>query len=111
MTFPKQDKNLGLEPSLLTVFPEGENVIYSMENDNRFNDEDVLYYMCSVYITGLNEFKRWAAKHDKSKIICGGYEPTMNPDTFTPYAFKIITGPCDDFNETMKQKGQIVKGS
>lgn len=110
MTFPKQDKNLGLEPSLLTVFPEGENVIYSMENDHRFDDRDVLYYMCSVYITGLNEFKRWAAKHDKSKIICGGYEPTMNPDTFTPYAFKIITGPCDDFNETMKQKGQIVKG-
>ena len=110
MTFPKQDKNLGLEPSLLTVFPEGDNVIYSMENDHSFNDEDVLYYMCSIYITGMKEFFEWSKHHDKSKIICGGYEPTMNPQTFVNYAYKIITGPCDDFYETIKQEGQIVSG-
>ena len=44
MTFPKQDTNLGLEPSLLTVFPEGDNVIYSMTNDHSYDDKDVLYY-------------------------------------------------------------------
>jgi len=37
MTFPKQDTNLGLEPSLLTVLPQGDNVMYSMENID-FND-------------------------------------------------------------------------
>ena len=30
MTFPRQDVTLGLEPSLLTVLPEGDNVMYSM---------------------------------------------------------------------------------
>ncbi len=110
MTFPKQDKNLGLEPSLLTVFPEGDNVIYSMENDHSYNDRDVLYYMCSVYITGMQEFFEWSTHHDKKKIICGGYEPTINPESFTDYAERIIVGPCDDFYATIAQKGQIIKG-
>ena len=68
MTFPRQDTSLGLEPSLLTVLPEGDNVIYSMENKD-FNDEEVENYACSVYITGMNEFKEWAKKHDREKII------------------------------------------
>lgn len=109
MTFPKVDKNLGLEPSLLTVLPKGENVFYSMDNIN-YNDDDVLYYLCSVYITGMNEFKQWALKHDKSKIIIGGYEPTINPDEFITYGYKVIIGPCDDFFATIKQSGNIVNG-
>ena len=109
LTFPRQDVNLGLEPSVLTVLPSGDNVIYSLKNKD-FNDEEVLYYACSVYITGLNEFKRWADKHDKSKIIVGGYEPTINPLEFSDYAEKIIIGPCDSFYETIKQEGKIVKG-
>lgn len=110
MTFPKQDTNLGLEPSLLTVFPEGENVIYSMINDHSYNDEDVMYYLCSVYITGMDEFIEWSKHHNKDKIIAGGYEPTINPQDFTEYAGRVITGPCDDFYETIAQKGQVVKG-
>ena len=109
LTFPKQDITLGLEPSLLTVLPSGDNVIYSMENKD-FNDEDVLYYACSVYITGLREFKNWAKKHDKEKIIVGGYEPTINPEEFTEYAHKVMVGPCDDFYESIKQSGTIIKG-
>ena len=35
MTFPKQDTNLGLEPSLLTVFPEGDNIVYTMDNNHK----------------------------------------------------------------------------
>ena len=34
MTFPKQDLNLGLEPSVLTVLPDGENVHYLMDHNN-----------------------------------------------------------------------------
>lgn len=110
MTFPKQDKNLGLEPSLLTVFPEGDNVIYSMENNHTYNDDDILYYMCSVYITGMQEFFEWSKYHDKNKIICGGYEPTINPDSFTDYAGRVIMGPCDDFYATIAQEGHIIQG-
>ena len=111
MTFPKQDTNLGLEPSILTVLPEGENVEYILDQKvDKYPDEKVDLYLCSVYITGMEEFIEWAKKHPKSKIVVGGYEPTINPQDFTAYADKIITGPCDSFWETMSQKGQVVKG-
>lgn len=109
MTFPRQDLSLGLEPSLLTVLPEGDDIFYSMENGD-FDDREVKYYACSVYITGMNEFKRWARGHDKSKIIVGGYEATINPEEFLEYANKVIVGPCDDFYATLLQEGKIVKG-
>lgn len=109
MTFPRQDTNLGLEPSLLTVLPEGDNVIYSLENKD-FNDDEVEYYACSVYITGMNEFKEWASHHDREKIIVGGYEPTINPKEFVPYAKKVMVGPCDDWNASISQEGDIIKG-
>lgn len=111
MTFPRQDFNLGLEPSILTVLPDGENVEYITDNDNiKYQDKDVDLYLCSVYITGMAEFIEWAKKHPKSKIIVGGYEPTVNPQDFTKYANKVITGPCDSFWETISQNGNVVKG-
>ena len=114
MTFPKQNLNLGLEPSILTVVPndtEDVKVHYALDQNNiEYKDEDVLYYMCSVYITGMDEFFKWASHHDKNKIITGGYEPTINPQEFVDYSYKVITGPCDSFNETIEQEGTIVKG-
>lgn len=111
MTFPKQDLNLGLEPSVLTVVPDGKNVRYIMDYNNiGFKDKDVDLYLCSVYVTGMKDFIKFAKQHPKSKIIVGGYEPTMNPKDFVNHAGKIITGPCDSFWETMEQGGQIVKG-
>lgn len=110
MTFPKQDTNLGLEPSLLTVFPEGNNVVYSMTNDDKYNDDEIMYYLCSVYITGMQEFIDWSKRHDKSKIIVGGYEPTINPQDFTEYASRVIIGPCDDFYASIEQEGQVIHG-
>lgn len=109
MTFPIQDTTLGLEPSILTVLPDGDNVEYAMKNIE-YNNDDIQYFLCSVYITGYDEFKQWAQKHDKNKIVVGGYHPTTFPEDFIQYAHKIIVGPCDDFWETMKQEGQIVNG-
>ena len=111
MTFPKQDTNLGLEPSVLTVVPDGDNVEYILDQaiDN-YDNKDVEYYLCSIYITGMFEFFEWAKKHPKSKIIAGGYEPTINPEEFLKYANRVIVGPCDDFYETIKQEGRIIKG-
>jgi len=108
-TFPRQDINLGLEPSILSVLPKGNNVEYCLDNRD-FNDADVKYYLCSVYITGYEEFVNWALKHNKEKIIVGGYQPTTFPEEFTRYASKIVVGPCDDFYVTIKQEGQIVNG-
>lgn len=114
MTFPKQNLSLGLEPSILTVVPNDTDnckVKYVLDQYNiNHNEDDILFYMCSVYITGMHEFFNWAKSHDKKKIVVGGYEPTINPNAFVNYADKIITGPCDDFWSTIVQVGQIVNG-
>jgi len=109
MTFPPSNLNLGLEPSVLTVLPEGDNVECSLRNID-FNDSDVQLYVCSVYISGHDEFVRWASCHDKNKIVVGGYHPTTFPEEFEKYAFKIVQGPCDNLFETIAQPGQIVIG-
>lgn len=111
MTFPKQNTNLGLEPSVLTVVPDGDNVEYILDyHIDKYPDSDVQYYLCSVYITGMADFIEWSKTHSKEKIIVGGYEPTINTEDFLLYANRIITGPCDDFYETIKQPGRIIKG-
>ena len=111
MTFPKQDISLGLEPSVLTVVPDGDNVEYVLDyNIEKYDDSEVDLYLCSIYITGMEEFIKWSKRHTKSKIIAGGYEPTINPDEFLEYADRVIVGPCDSFWETMGQSGRIVKG-
>ena len=114
MTFPKQNLSLGLEPSILTVVPNDTDnckIEYVLDQYNiNHHEDDVLFYMCSVYITGMHEFFNWAQSHNKKKIVVGGYEPTINPNAFVNYADKIITGPCDDFWSTIVQAGQIVKG-
>ena len=109
MTFPPSDLSLGLEPSALTVLPEGDNVEYSLRNID-FNDNDVKLYVCSVYISGYDEFVKWALSHDKEKIVVGGYHPTTFPEEFKRYAFKVVRGPCDDLFATIKQKEQVVEG-
>lgn len=109
MSFPRQNLSLGLEPSILNVLPAGENVEYDIHNQD-FNDDDVLYYACSVYISGLEEFTRWAEKHDRNKIVVGGYHPTTFPEDFVRYAHKIVRGLCDDFWATIAQEGQVVNG-
>jgi hypothetical protein len=61
LTFPKCQESLGLEPSVLYVLPDGDNVEYSLENRD-FNDDTVEFYLCSVYISGMSEFKQWASR-------------------------------------------------
>lgn len=119
MTFPIQDKNLGLEPSILTVVSSltefDGRLIYIYDNDTikyEINEDyNICSYLCSVYISGLEDFKNWAKYRDKEKIIVGGYEPTLNPEEFENYSSRIILGPCDDLSETLlSQSGKIVKG-
>lgn len=111
LTFPRQDKNLGLEPSILTVVPRNEEVIYITDNNTEtYDPEEIKYYLCSVYITGMEEFIRWSNNIDKRKIIVGGYEPTITPKDFINYSSKVIVGPCDSFYDTIAQPGKIVKG-
>ena len=109
LSFPAQNSSLGLEPSILTVLPEGDNVEYSPQN-KLFNDNDVQLYLCSVYISGMEEFEKWALQHDPNKIVVGGYHPTTFPEEFERYAAKVVQGPCDNIYETIKQPGKIVSG-
>ena len=109
MTFPSKTSFSRVEPAILTVLPQGDNVEVSFTIKN-FDDKDIDYYLCSVYASGIKQFKEWAKNHDKQKIVVGGYEATAAPETFIDPAHKIVQGPCDDFFQTMKQVGQIVRG-
>jgi len=109
MTFPRTNLSLALEPSILTVLPPGKNVEFDMFTRD-YNDDDVELYLCSVYITGMDEFVAWALRHDKSKIVVGGYHPTAFSEEFVRYAGRIVQGPCDDIWATLAQEGQIVRG-
>lgn len=112
LTFPKQDLNLGLEPSILTVLPRGDNVrvIVNPQATGLPEEDDVELWLCSVYITGMHEFFRFAGEHPREKIVVGGYEPTINPQDFVRYSWKVITGPCDSFWDTVGQPGRVVRG-
>lgn len=110
MSFPRNNANLGLEPSILNVMPPGDNVEYCSDNKH-YNDSDVEKYLCSVYIAGMDEFKEWAKKHDTSKIIVGGYHPTMFPEDFVEFADKVIIGPCDDLEATLSQRNVLFERS
>lgn len=110
LSFPENSTNLGLEPSILNVLPPGDNVTYSIKN-RKFNDSEVERYLCSVYISGMEEFKQWAMRHDTRKIIVGGYHPTMFPEDFLNFADKIIMGPCDDLEATLNQENVLFERS
>jgi radical SAM superfamily enzyme YgiQ (UPF0313 family) len=110
ISFPRNNPNLGLEPSILSVLPPGENVEY-VDDNRSFVDHDIGMYLCSVYINGVNEFKEWAMKHDTRKIVVGGYHPTMFPEDFLNFANKIVVGPCDDLDATLSQKGVLFEKS
>jgi len=115
MTFPEVNDNPDgglttfLEPSILSVLPDGDNVEFLLKNTH-YNDDDIELYICSVYISGVDSFINWAKQHDFNKIVVGGYQPTMVPEEFINYASKIVIGPCDDILSTIKQNGQIVNG-
>jgi radical SAM superfamily enzyme YgiQ (UPF0313 family) len=109
LTFPENNEKLGLEPSILNVLPQGDNVDFSVRNID-FPDAEVDRYLCSVYISGMHEFEKWAMKHDTRKIIVGGYHPTMFPEKFLNFADKIIQGPCDDIAATLDQETLFEKG-
>lgn len=108
MSFPRQDKSLGLEPSILNVLPEGNNIEYDPEN-RHYNDQEVDLYLCSVYISGLAEFNQWKQHHNKNKIVVGGYHPTTFPEDF-PDVYKVVIGPCESLFATLNQEGQVVQG-
>jgi len=103
LSFPENNRNLGLEPSILNVLPQGDNVEFSTTN-RTFNDKDIEFYLCSVYIAGMGEFREWARQHDTRKIVVGGYHPTMFPEDFINFADKVVMGPCDDLEATLAQK-------
>ena len=106
LSFPRNDKNLGLEPSILSVLPRGDNVVYSPRNDN-LDDSKIERYLCSVYIAGMDEFRQWAAQHDPKKVVVGGYHPTRFPENFLNLAETVVMGPCDDINVTLSQSNVL----
>ena len=55
-------------------------------------------YLCSVYTRGWNEFRRFANKVGRDKIIAGGYHPTAMPDETLAYAHKVVTGYCGNID-------------
>jgi len=104
-----------IEPGILHVIPpDTENIqsiyVHDHAELDQINDSDVVYYLCSVYITGVQKFFDFANKIDKTKIILGGAQPTMTPELFTNTYHKLVLGLCNNFYETLKKPGNIVTG-
>jgi radical SAM superfamily enzyme YgiQ (UPF0313 family) len=114
--FPEYDfsfvENGHMSPGLLDVLPPGDNVKFcrNKQEFSEINDDDVFYYVVSVYTSGFNKFREWAQSINKNKIIVGGYHASLCPEDFKDYAFKIVTGPCNDLYSTIQQPNQIIKG-
>jgi hypothetical protein len=104
-----------IEPGILHVIPPDTDSIktkYIADHKElkTINDQDVLHYLCSVYITGVQEFLDFSKTVDNSKIILGGVQPTMTPELFKETYFKLVLGLCNDLWKTIAQPGSIVPG-
>lgn len=104
-----------IEPGILHVIPPDTTTtqaeyIFNHKDLNNINDKDVLYYLCSVYITGVQEFLNFAKTVTTSKIILGGAQPTMTPELFKGTYYKLVLGLCNDFYATIQQPGNIIPG-
>lgn len=120
--FPQQGINKdglllysNIEPGILHVIPPdtaSTQAVYISDHQElcKIDDQDVLYYLCSVYITGVQEFLDFAKTVDSSKIILGGAQPTMTPQLFAGTYFKLVLGLCNDLYATIAQTGSIVPG-
>jgi len=108
-TFPQSVAYARYDPAVLYVLPNGDNVEYCMDNQN-FDENDIDYAVCSVYVQGRAEFKEFVKKHPNLKIVAGGWEVVADPKFFEPLAWKAVSGVCTDFYKTIKQEGKFVKG-
>lgn len=104
-----------IEPGILHVIPpDTEDIkakyIHFHKDIKNINDREVEYYLCSVYITGVQEFLEFSKTVDKNKIILGGVQPTMTPELFKGTYFKLVKGLCNDLYKTINQIGDIVPG-
>jgi len=97
----RTDLGQRLEPSVLYMapeFPDAETVFLA---DNQPVD-GIDLYLCSVYTRGWDEFKRFAAKVGRDKIIVGGYHPAALPESCLPYAHKVVPGLCGDIESIIE---------
>lgn len=118
-SFPDNDPDYGLEPSLCEVLAETQNDGTPVAMPRRREEAEAPatreeqqadLYFCTVYMTGVEDFCRWATKRPPEKIVVGGYQPTLQPDLFIPFSHKIVLGPCNDIWKTIDQPGQVVRG-
>jgi len=90
-----------LEPSVLYVAPKTtENIFVA----NNIPQEDIDFYLCSVYTRGWNEFKQFAQRTGRNKVIAGGYHPTALPEEVLKYAHKVVVGYCGNIDEIIAQE-------
>lgn len=97
-----------LEPSVLYVAPKiGEKVFI---DDNQPRD-DVDLYLCSIYTRGWNEFRRFAKRVGRDRVIAGGYHATAMPEEAFKYARTVVVGYCGNIDEILEQPPGIYNGA
>lgn len=96
-----------LEPSVLYVVPSYGQSEFIPDNQPK---DDIDIYLCSVYTRGWGEFKEFAKKVGRGKIIAGGYHPTAVPEDTFKYAHKVVVGYCNNIDEIITGDPGIVRG-
>jgi radical SAM superfamily enzyme YgiQ (UPF0313 family) len=98
-----------LEPSVLYVAPQHAEVEFIKDN---MPHADVDAYLCSVYTRGWQEFKAFAQRVGRQRIVAGGYHPTAKPHDALKYASKVVTGYCGNIDDILLQRQEgIYQGS
>ncbi len=96
-----------LEPSVLYVAPQLGESMFLPDNQPR---EDIDLYLCSVYTRGWNEFKKFASRVGRDRVIAGGYHPTALPEETLKHAHKVVPGYCKNIDDIIEGPEGIVRG-
>lgn len=98
-----------LEPSALYIAPKHGESVFIPDNQPR---ADVDIYLCSIYTRGWQEFKAFASRVGRHKVIAGGYHPTAMPQDTLKYAHKVVVGYCGNIDEIVeKRSGGVYTGT
>lgn len=116
LTFPRLANNFSenrptllaqrLEPSVLYLNP-AEPSVFIEDNEPK---PGIDRYLCSVYTRGWEEFKSFAERVGRDRIVAGGYHPTAVPEETLKYAARVVTGYCSNIDEILAGPEGIVQG-
>ncbi|HCC49258.1 MAG TPA: hypothetical protein DEQ38_14245 [Elusimicrobia bacterium] len=97
------------EPSILYCVPDAREWDTEFVFDNAVRPDGDLY-LCSVFTCGLPDFKAFSKQVGASRIIAGGYHPSLRPQDFKGLAGRIVVGFGNNIDELIAGPRGVVRG-